>query len=64
MANDLVAGAWRHGLDKKVLSEVEQVLARRDKGFLLLPYESTVARLSELLDGYDELAEELLLDVE
>ena len=59
--NDVVAGAWRNGLDVKLRSEVEQVEARRDKGFLLLPYESTVARLAELLDAYDVLVEELLL---
>ena len=60
MLNDVVIGAWRHGLDKIMLGQVEHVEQRRNTGFRLLPYESTVSELALILDAYDEIFEELL----
>lgn len=57
---DRVIGAWRNGLSVELYSQVEAVDERRDKGFRLLPYESTVSELSLLLDADDAFFEEIL----
>jgi len=62
MANDLIAGAWRNGVDQTTLAFVNEEMERRRSGFRLLPLSSTVVELADLLDSYDDLAEYLLLD--
>lgn len=62
MSNDLIAGAWRNGVDQTTLVFVNEEMERRRAGFRLLPLSSTVVDLADLLDGYDDLVEDLLLD--
>ena len=62
MANDLIAGAWRNGVDQTTLAFVNEEMERRRAGFRLLPLSSTVVDLADLLDSYDDLVEDLLLD--
>ena len=59
---DVVVGAWRNALSKALASEVASVEERRDKGFRLLPYESTVSELALILDGYDAFAQDILTE--
>jgi len=61
MANDLIAGAWRNGVDQTTLEFVNDEMQRRRAGFRLLPLSSTVVDLADLLDSYDDLVEHLLL---
>ena len=60
MANDLIAGAWRNGVDQTTLAFVNEEMERRRAGFRLLPLSSTVVELTDLLDCYDDLVEDLL----
>lgn len=62
MANDLIAGSWRNGVAESTLAFVNEEMERRRSGFRLLPLSSTVVELADLLDSYDELAQELLTD--
>lgn len=59
---DVIAGAWRNGLDKALASQVQVVEERREKGFRQLPYESTVSELALMLDAYDALLNEILTE--
>ena len=60
MSNDLIAGAWRNGVDQTTLVFVNEEMERRCAGFRLLPLSSTVVDLADLLDGYDDLVADLL----
>jgi hypothetical protein len=60
--NDLIVGAWRNGLDANTQGAVEGIEKRRAAGFRLLPNDSVVADLADMLDSYDSVAEELLDD--
>ncbi len=60
--NDVVIGAWRNGLTPTLASDVKVIEERREKGFRLLPYESTVSDLTLVLDGYDAFANETLTE--
>ncbi len=56
----LIVGEWRNSLDAGELQLIEEVEEMRDKGYRLLPYRSTVARLMDLLDGYDHITSSFL----
>lgn len=60
--HDLIAGAWRNGVSETTLTFVNEEMERRRAGFRLLPLSSTVVDLADLLDCYDDLVEDLLLD--
>ena len=62
MANDLIAGAWRNGLDDVTAGVVAEVEKRRAAGFRQLAYEKTCVDLIDLLDSQDNLAETLLME--
>jgi hypothetical protein len=61
-SNDLVVGAWRNGLNATTAGFVEAAEKQRAQGFRLLPLASTVVELCDLLDSYDNVGEELLLN--
>ncbi len=58
--NDLIVGAWRNGVGSDVTDIVDEAYAKQKSGFRQFPNESTVRELAELLDSYDEVANELL----
>lgn len=62
-ANDvLVIGNWREGLGEFTATFVKEVDKRRETGaYRDLPYESTVAALTDLLDSYDQYNAEVVL---
>lgn len=61
MADVLIVGAWRNGLDKSTLRWVEEAEESARMG-LLRPYEHFILTLVRLLDSYDTITEEFLLD--
>jgi hypothetical protein len=58
--NTLIVGEWRNSLDAGELQLIEEIDVMRDSGYRLLPYRSTVARLMDLLDGYDAITSSFL----
>lgn len=60
MENTLIVGEWRNSLDAGELQLIEEIDVMRDSGYRLLPYRSTVARLMDLLDGYDAITSSFL----
>ncbi len=62
MENILTVGEWRESLDVGELGMVEEVEQRQKSGFRLLPYQSTVSRLIDLLDGYDYITSTFLME--
>lgn len=60
--NDVVIGAWRNGLTLAQAGDLQAIEKRLEQGFRLLPNENTVVELSQMLDRYDEFAEEILTD--
>lgn len=53
MANDLVVGNWRGGLEKHAADWVKSVEEHQQKGFRLIGDVEFGAQLIDLLDSYD-----------
>lgn len=60
--SDLVAGAWREGLDSTSRKAIEWFEQRRAAGFRLIGSEIEQAKLIDILDSYDKLVGELLTE--
>lgn len=59
---DVIAGAWRNGMDGKDLSRVESIERREQAGFRMREDEAVVLELVSALEGYDALVQELLTE--
>lgn len=60
MVGDLIVGAWQNGLSDTTFSLVEEAVKRQKSGFRPFPQEVAILELSDMLSGYDEIANELL----
>lgn len=60
--SDLIVGAWENGLTAKTAATVKGMQNLDRAGFALQPEEAAIIDLTHLLDSYDRMAEELLLD--